>query len=240
MPVSSPISPACGLLPRGQWCVDPSRSRVEFTVRKLGAGTVRGRFADADGDLVVDQRFSASGRVRVASITTANEDRDAHLRWPRFFAAEAHPEIAFECREIVPIDPRSLRIRGDLTIRDQLREVELIATLPAGPDVEPRIEVRGEIDRRDFGLVWNRAIEGPAPFRRPSGSSWTCSSLGRTAGHAEPLRTARPTLARVQRMTLSRIGVRGSSDRGALVHAPGLRARERLTSPTCGSSTPLA
>ena len=160
MPVSSPLVPASGVLPRGQWCVDPSRSRVAFTVRKLGAGTVRGRFADADGDLVVDDgRLSASGRVRVASIATGNEDRDAHLCSPRFFAAEAFPQIAFESREVVAIDRRSLRIRGDLTIRDQVREIELIAALPAGLDVEPRIEVSGEIDRRDFGLVWNRAIE---------------------------------------------------------------------------------
>jgi polyisoprenoid-binding protein YceI len=160
MPVSSPVVPASGLLARGEWCVDPSRSRVGFAVRKLGAGTVRGRFADADGDVVVDdRRICASGRVRVASITTGNEDRDAHLRSPRFFSAEAYPDIAFESREIVPIDQGRLRIRGDLTIREQLRGVELVATLPAGPDGEPRIEVRGEIDRRDFGLVWNRAIE---------------------------------------------------------------------------------
>ena len=157
MPISSPRSLTSGLLPRGQWCVDPSRSRVEFTVRKLGAGTVRGRFADADGDLVVDDgRLSASGRVRVASITTGNEDRDEHLRSPRFFAAEAHPEIAFESRQIVPIDQGRLRIRGDLTIRDQVREVELVATLPGGPDGEPRIEVRGEIDQRPRARLESR------------------------------------------------------------------------------------
>ena len=67
MPVSSALSLTSGLLPDGQWHVDPSRSRVEFTVRKLGAGTVRGRFGDADGGLVVDDgRFSALGSVRVA------------------------------------------------------------------------------------------------------------------------------------------------------------------------------
>ena len=160
MPVSSALSLTCGLLPDGQWHVDPSRSRVEFTVRKLGAGTVRGRFGDADGGLVVDDgRFSALGSVRVASVATGNEDRDAHLRSSRFFAAEAYPEIAFESRKIVPIDQGGVRIRGDLTIRDRLREIELVATVLAGPGVEPRIEVRGEIDRRDFGLVWNRAIE---------------------------------------------------------------------------------
>ena len=89
VPVSASPIPQPGLLPEGEWRVDPSRSRVEFTVRKLGAGTVRGRFADADGVLA-----------------TGNEDRDAHLRSPVFFAAETYPEIAFTSREIVPVDQR--------------------------------------------------------------------------------------------------------------------------------------
>jgi polyisoprenoid-binding protein YceI len=91
--------------------------------------------------------------VRVASIATGNGDRDAHLR--SFFAAEAFPEIAFASREIVAVDERCFRVRGEFTIRDQQREVELIATRRDAH----RIEVRGEIDRREFGLTWNRAIE---------------------------------------------------------------------------------
>jgi polyisoprenoid-binding protein YceI len=159
VPVASPI-PQFGLLPEGHWRIDPSRSRLEFSVRKLGAGTVHGRFADADGHLVVEAgQASASGSVRVASIATGSEDRDAHLRAAGFFAADAYPEIAFASRAIVPDDERGYRICGDLTIRGQTREVELIAALPVGPDVQQRIEVRGQIDRRDFGLTWNRAIE---------------------------------------------------------------------------------
>jgi polyisoprenoid-binding protein YceI len=154
MPVNVSPSPQSDLLPQGPWRVDPSRSRVEFTVRKLGAGTVRGHFADADGRLVVEAGEAlASGSVRVASIATGNEDRDAHLR--SFFAAEAYPEIVFTSREIVPVDQHRFRIRGELTIRDHRREVELTGTC----DTAHRIEVRGEIDRRDFGLTWNRAIE---------------------------------------------------------------------------------
>lgn len=143
-------------LPSGDWQVDGSRSHVEFTIRKLGAGTLRGRFRQADGTLAVHGgRTSASGTVRVASIDTGNDERDAHLCAPSFFGAESHPEIAFRSRAIVPDGEDRWRISGDLTIRDRRREVELVAVRPA-PE---HLRVRGEIDRRDFGLTWNRAIE---------------------------------------------------------------------------------
>jgi polyisoprenoid-binding protein YceI len=148
------------LLPEGRWSVDSSRSRVVFTVRKLGAGTVRGRFADAAGDLVVGGgHVSASGSVRVAGVTTGNDERDAHLRAPGFFDAGAYPEITFASDSIVRGDDGRLRIRGNLTIRDRAREIELVASVIGGSGVEPRMHARTEIDRRDFGLTWNRAIE---------------------------------------------------------------------------------
>ena len=155
-PIEQPV-----LLPRpGSWRVDPSRSRVAFAVRKLGAGTVRGSFADVDGELVVaGNQMSALGSVRVASMTTGNEDRDSHLRSPGLFAADEFPEIVFVSREVVGTAAQGARIRGDLTIRDRSREVELSARPADGPDGASRLEVRGEIDRRDFGLTWNRGIE---------------------------------------------------------------------------------
>ena len=145
------------IVPGGRWRVDPARSRVDFTIRKLGFGTLRGHFAEADGALEVSNgQTTAAGTVRVASIETGHEERDAHLLAPSFFAADAFPEIAFRSRAIAPLGERRWRISGRLTIRDHERPVELIATLPARGD---RLQVRGEIDRRDFGLTWNRAVE---------------------------------------------------------------------------------
>lgn len=147
------------LLPAGDWRVDPSRSRVEFTIRKLGAGTLRGRFEDYSGMLAVRASgTTVGGTVRVASIATGNADRDAHLCADGFFAAGAHPEIRFRARRLAPLDDRGWRIVGDLTIRDQTREVELTATQVDKQD-RRRLLVRGKIDRRDFGLTWSRAIE---------------------------------------------------------------------------------
>jgi polyisoprenoid-binding protein YceI len=157
---TSPIQPAAVLLPSGSWRVDPSRSRVVFAVRKLGAGTVRGRFADVDGKLVVTgNHVSASGAVRVAGIATGNEDRDAHLRSPGFFASDAHPDITFVSRGAVGTEQCSVCVLGELTIRGRTQYVELTARPVAESDGATRIQARGEIDRRDFGLTWNRAIE---------------------------------------------------------------------------------
>jgi polyisoprenoid-binding protein YceI len=145
-------------LPDGRWRIDAARSRIGFSVRKLGVGTVRGCFAEANGELIADSgRVSASGSVQVAGISTGDATRDAHLRGPGFFAADDHPEISFASSEITPLDERTLAIRGRLTIRGVERELELVATVAA--ENPRRLEVRGEIDRRDYGLTWNRGIE---------------------------------------------------------------------------------
>jgi polyisoprenoid-binding protein YceI len=138
----SAFAPALSPLPAGR--VDPRRSRVGFAIRKLGAGTFRGSFADFRGELGAAR---AHGSVRVAGIDTGDARRDAHLR--ELFAADEHPEITFVGRSLA-----GNRIRGELTIRGCTREIELTAT-PRGR----ALEVRGELDRRDFGLTWNRAIE---------------------------------------------------------------------------------
>ncbi len=143
-------------LPAGQWLVDPSRSRAGFVVRKLGVGSLRGRFGGVSGSLLVDTAtVAAHGSVDAVSIETGNEDRDEHLRAPGFFAAEAFPRISFRSTGVEATNERRWRVHGELTIRDRTREIELLAsrTNPL------RLRVRGEIDRRDYGLTWSRAIE---------------------------------------------------------------------------------
>jgi polyisoprenoid-binding protein YceI len=93
--------------------------------------------------------------VRVASIATGNADRDAHLLAPGFFAAGTYPEITFRASRMEALADGRWRIGGELTIRDRTRPVELIASRRA----HARLRVDGEIDRRDFGLTWSRAIE---------------------------------------------------------------------------------
>jgi polyisoprenoid-binding protein YceI len=143
------------LLPVGTWRVDPTRSRVGFAVRKLGAGTVRGRFDVFEGTILIDDRgTAASGTVDVNSHTTGNKDRDRHLRAAGFFAAEEFPSITFRSQRVSRIDDASWTILGRLTIRDRTIDVALTTTAqPAG------LRLEGEIDRRELGLTWSRAIE---------------------------------------------------------------------------------
>jgi polyisoprenoid-binding protein YceI len=122
------------------WQVDPSRSSVGFAIRKLGAGVVRGRFTDFEGAL------DRGGSVRVASIATGDAKRDEH------------PLIGFSIARIDVLDDGAWRIAGELTIRDRTRPVELLARHEADGQ-RRRLRLTGEVDRRAFGLVWNRAIE---------------------------------------------------------------------------------
>lgn len=149
------------------WTFDPVHSQVEFGVRHMMLSTVKGYFTGIGGSLRLDEedlsRSSVDVTIDVATIDTRNEDRDAHLRSADFFAAEEHPEIRFESREIVPAD-EGFEIVGDLRIRDVTRPITLRAEeLGRGQDPwgNPRVGFRaeGELDRKDYGLTWNQALE---------------------------------------------------------------------------------
>jgi polyisoprenoid-binding protein YceI len=105
------------------------------------------------------------GSIRVASLETLDARRDEHLRSPDFFDVERFPEIAFEADDIVLNgDGKSFLVPGELTIKDVTRPVLLDGAFRGAgvhPDGGERIAfaLRGELDRTDFGLAWNRAIE---------------------------------------------------------------------------------
>ena len=144
------------LRPGSRRQVDLNRTRVGFGVRKLGTMTVHGTFAATRGTLSVEAgAVSASGAVSVASLATGDGGRDAHLQGPGFFDAQSFPEITFRSSTFERLDGDRLAIRGSLTIRDRACEIDLIGIEAPGDG----LKFRGQIDRRDFGLTWNRAIE---------------------------------------------------------------------------------
>jgi polyisoprenoid-binding protein YceI len=154
-------------VPTGTWNVDPAHSSVEFEVKHMMITTVRGRFREFEGVIVAAEDISdshVSGRAKTASVDTNQPDRDAHLRSPEFFDAERYPEIRFESSRIEPLGGPRFRMLGDLTIRDVTREVQL-ATTVEGAERDPwgneRVGVRAEgtIDRKEFGLRWQQALE---------------------------------------------------------------------------------
>jgi polyisoprenoid-binding protein YceI len=154
----------------GTWTVDPTHSSVEFSVRHLMITTVKGRFGKFEGSLSTTP-LAETGRVEVridaASIDTGTSQRDAHLRSGDFLDAENHPHLSFRSSRVEgefeqPGD--RFRIYGDLTIRGVTREVQLDATFE-GHGQDPwggeraSFSASTRIDRRDYGLTWNQALE---------------------------------------------------------------------------------
>ncbi|MDQ2767567.1 MAG: YceI family protein [Gemmatimonadota bacterium] len=149
------------------WKIDPSHTHVEFAVKHLMISTVKGRFADVEGDIVISagdpSHSSVAATLKAASIDTRTGQRDDHLRSADFLDAATWPEITFTSKRITG-DASELKVVGDLTIRGTTKEVTLDVT-NEGSGKDPwggeRIgfSAKTKFDRRDFGLTWNQAIE---------------------------------------------------------------------------------
>jgi polyisoprenoid-binding protein YceI len=151
-----------------QWQIDPSHSNVEFSVRHLMIASVKGRFGEFAGSVNIDAddptRPSVDVTVDVASIDTRQAQRDAHLRSPDFFDAEKWPKLSFRGNRVAGDTDSEFKLYGDLTIRDVTRPVVLSVT-KEGEGSDPWGNFRAafsattKIDRREFGLTWNQALE---------------------------------------------------------------------------------
>lgn len=150
------------------WQLDAAHTQVEFEVKHMMFAKVRGRFDDVQGTLVLGPDGGGAGSrasvaIRAGSIDTGHTQRDEHLRSPDFFDVDRFPELTFESRSVVR-DGGAFRVAGELTIRDVTREVEL-EVVESGRGIDPwgneRVGFTATvtIDRRDFGLTWNQALE---------------------------------------------------------------------------------
>jgi polyisoprenoid-binding protein YceI len=161
------VAGGASVVPAGQWSVDASRSSVAFAVRHMMLATVNGRFREFAGMLEIGTNGAprAMGVVKAPSIDTDEPVRDEHLRRsPDFFDVERYPEIRFESTQIDSLDDRRLRIVGELTMRGITREIEFDARLndanrEADGDMRIELKLHGEVNRKDFGLTWNQALE---------------------------------------------------------------------------------
>lgn len=151
------------------WNLDPSHSSIGFSVKHMVFAKVRGRFAAWTGAMVAgaDGDWSAAKvnvRIDATSIDTGVADRDAHLRSDDFFGAEEFPALTFESTRVEHDGGDHYRVIGNLTIRDITREVVLHAEL-GGLGKDPwgnqrvAFTAKASIDRYDFGLEWNQALE---------------------------------------------------------------------------------
>ena len=150
------------------WQLDASHSSIGFSVKHLMIATVKGSFGKYEAAFSGDEkdlaRATVSAAIDVASIDTSNDQRDGHLRSPDFFDAEKHPNITFAGKRIEGNPFGEFKLIGDLTIRGVTREVALDATFEGrakDPWGNSRLgyTAKGKINRTDFGLNWNQALE---------------------------------------------------------------------------------
>ena len=151
--------------------IDRSHSVLGFSAKHFMVTTVRGEFKDFDGTVEVDgddyKTVKAEVVIKTASVTTNTEQRDAHLRSADFFDVEKYPEMRFVSSAVEKKGEDSYQLKGDLTIKDITRPIELNATVegrfndPYGNE-RTGVTLRGEIDREAFGLTWNQVLEAGA------------------------------------------------------------------------------
>lgn len=151
------------------WQIDPTHTQVDFTVRHMMFAKVRGRFPAVTGTIVLGTdgdpvQGEVSVEIDAASIDTGHGQRDEHLRSADFFDVAQFPKITFRSTGVRRADERTLRLVGQLSIRDVTKAVELTVT-ETGRGIDPwgndRIGFEGSVtlDRREFGLTWNQALE---------------------------------------------------------------------------------
>jgi len=148
--------------------LDPAHTNVGFTVRHFFS-KVPGHFTKFDGTIIYDDKDITQSKLDVtidaASIDTSVPDRDKHLRSPDFLDAEKYPKITFSSTKVKPNGNNKIQIEGNLTIRGVTKPVVLdVDALGSGPDAwggyRAGFEARTKINRQDFGVSWNKVIEG--------------------------------------------------------------------------------
>jgi polyisoprenoid-binding protein YceI len=151
----------------GDYTLDVSHSRLGFSARHARVTTVRGAFKDFEGTATIDTANPAASRVALtidaSSIDTGSADRDGHLRSGDFFDADAHKQLTFVSTNVAR-DGDEWTITGDLTIKGVTKPVTIVfeetgsARDPFG-NLRVGFEGSTSINRKDWGLTWNAALE---------------------------------------------------------------------------------
>jgi len=153
----------------GTWTLDPAHTRIGFVARHAMVTKVRGSFNEFEGTAVVDGANPANSHaevtIKAASIDTRNAQRDEHLRSNDFLAMQEHPEITFTSTGARQVDDTTFELTGDLTIRGVTKPVTIPFTFE-GAAKDPFGNLRAgfegsvAINRKDWGVSWNAALEG--------------------------------------------------------------------------------
>jgi polyisoprenoid-binding protein YceI len=152
------------------WEIDPAHSSAQFSVRHMMVSNVRGEFSKLSGRVVTGGKGLEGVRVEAAidatTIDTRNEGRDKHLRSEDFFDVAKYPTIEFTSTRIEPASEGTFRLIGNLTMHGVTKEIALDGTGPSAEIKDQRgvshigASATGKINRKDFNLMWNRALDG--------------------------------------------------------------------------------
>ncbi|MDZ4797060.1 MAG: YceI family protein [Bryobacteraceae bacterium] len=151
------------------WTIDSAHSGAQFSIRHMMVANVKGAFSKISGTVEYDPgNVSASkvdATIDVTTVNTNEPQRDGHLKSPDFFDVAKFPTMRFVSKRVMAASAGKLKLLGDLTIHGVTKEVTFDVDAPAGEVKEPKGGARTgasastKVNRKDFGLVWNRVIE---------------------------------------------------------------------------------
>jgi len=151
------------------WQIDPDHSSFQFKVRHLMVSNVKGDFTKAKGVVTIDDKDISNLKVELtidaASVNTGHAKRDEHLRAADFFDVAKYPTITFISKKVAKEGPDRLKVTGDLNMHGVTQEVTVNVEGPTQEVKDPWGNFRrgatgtAKINRKDFGLTWNRALE---------------------------------------------------------------------------------
>ena len=157
-----------GVVQANTYTIDKGHTTIGFSVRHMVISNVRGQFNNFEGTFVFDPNninlTSASVKIDAASIDTNEAKRDEHLRTPEFLDVKKFPDITFELKSFMKHGNNEVMGKGDITIRGITKTIALkgefigAAKDPWGNE-RVGFSATGEIDRKEFGLTWNKVLE---------------------------------------------------------------------------------
>ena len=153
---------------KSTWAIDPTHSEIGFKVKHMMFTNVSGKFNTFTATIEnEDNQFETSTihfEAEINSIDTNNADRDNHLKSADFFDAEKFPKLSFKSSAVKKISENEFEIEGELTVKDVTKTITL-ATEYSGLMLDPwgntkaGLSIAGKINRKEFGLTWNAALE---------------------------------------------------------------------------------
>jgi polyisoprenoid-binding protein YceI len=156
-----------GIMENTNWVLDPAHSVLQFNIKHLMIATLRGTFNEIEGTVEAEDNFENakfSFTANVDSVDTNDEKRDAHLKSTDFFETQKYPKLSFTSTKFTKIGEDTFELTGNLTIKNITKPIVLTAEF-GGTMIDPwgnlkaGFELKGMINRKDYGLTWNAQIE---------------------------------------------------------------------------------